>query len=271
MECISLPGSYRARPENIYFAGAVPGPRQPSLDGLNPFLAPLVDVLDRSYHHGTWYSRTYEHPEGRRSREAIIPTVNDLPGSRKVSGSAGHSANRFCSLCYLQKSDINCLDLAKWIPVTCQEHRQFAKEWLDATSKSKRKALYKKHGVRWSELLRLSYWDPVNWVVVDGMHNLFLGIVRHHFQVVIGTKWDERDEEVETAFDDQVPREKDLKKGHQLLRADGTTLKQLETLPIPALRELCIVYKVHHTVRQQGHRRVKKRPFAIALLVSHVS
>ena len=271
MECISLPGSYRARPENIYFAGAVPGPRQPSLDGLNPFLAPLVDVLDRSYHHGTWYSRTYEHPEGRRSREAIIPTVNDLPGSRKVSGSAGHSANRFCSLCYLQKSDINCLDLAKWIPVTCQEHRRFAKEWLDATSKSKRKAFYKKHGVRWSELLRLSYWDPVNWVVVDGMHNLFLGIVRHHFRVVIGTKWDERDEEVETAFDDQVPREKDLKKGHQLLRADGITLKQLETLPIPALRELCIVYKVHHTVRQQGHRRVKKRPFAIALLVSHVS
>ncbi|KIJ89378.1 hypothetical protein K443DRAFT_16194 [Laccaria amethystina LaAM-08-1] len=97
------------------------------------------------------------------------------------------------------------------------------------------------------------------------MNNLFLGIVGHHFRVVIGMKWDERDKEVETAFDNQVPREKDLKKGHQLLRAKGTTLKQLETLQIPALRELCILYNVHHTVRQQGHRRVKKRPFAIAL------
>jgi len=55
------------------------------------------------------------------------------------------------------------------------------KEWLDATSKSQRKALYKRNGVHWSELLHLTYWDPVNWVVVDGMHNLFLGIVRHHF------------------------------------------------------------------------------------------
>jgi len=172
-------------------------------------------------------------------------------------GSAGHSVNIFCSLCHLQKSDINCLDLAKWVPVTCQEHHQFAKEWLDATSKSQRKALYMKNSVHWSELLHLTYWDPVNWVVVDGMHNLFLGIVRHHFRVVIGTKWDERDEEIETAFDDQIPHEKDLKRGHWLL-AKGTTLKQLETLPIPALCELCVVYDVQHGVHQQGHQHVKK-------------
>ena len=114
-----------------------------------------------------------------------------------------------------------------------------------------------KNSVHWSELLHLTYWDPVNWVVVDGMHNLFLGIVRHHFRVVIGTKWDERDEEIETAFDDQIPHEKDLKRGHWLL-AKGTTLKQLETLPIPALCELCVVYDVQHGVHQQGHQHVKK-------------
>ncbi|KIJ91535.1 hypothetical protein K443DRAFT_114887 [Laccaria amethystina LaAM-08-1] len=67
MECISLPSSIRQRPENVFFAGAVPGPKQPSLDGLNPFIAPVVDILDHSYHQGTWFSRTYEHPEGRRS------------------------------------------------------------------------------------------------------------------------------------------------------------------------------------------------------------
>ena len=112
----------------------------------------------------------------------------------------------------------------------------------------------------WSELLCLSYWDPVNWVLVDGMHNLFLGIARHHFRVVIGMKWDERDEEVETAFDDEVPQEKDLKKGHQLLRADGTTLKQLETLPIPVLQELCIVYKVHLAFISKGTGASKNDP-----------
>lgn len=266
MECLSLPSSFRKRPENIYFAGAVPGPKQPSLEGLNPFMAPLVDVLDHSYLYGTWFTRTFEHPEGRRSREAIIPTVNDLPGSRKVTGSASHSANMFCSLCHLQKSEINCLDESKFRPKTCEEHRKFAKEWLEATSKTRRKALFKKHGVRWSELLRLCYWDPVNWVVVDGMHNLFLGLVRHHFRVVIGTKWDERDDETDMIVRDQTPKETDLKRGRRLLAVPGTTLKQLETLPIPALRELCVEYDVTQTVAQTGHR-VKKRPFANALLV----
>ena len=266
MECISLPSSIRQRPENIFFAGAVPGPKQPSLDGLNPFIAPLVDILDRSYHQGTWFSRTYEHPEGRRSREAIIPSVNDLPGSRKVAGCAGHSATRFCSLCYLPKSDINCLDESKFKPVTAEEHRRHAKEWLDATSKSKRKALFKKHGVRWSELLRLSYWDPILWVVVDGMHTLLLGITRHHFRVVIGTKWDERDDEVDSVLHNQTPKEVHLEKGRRLLGSQGTTVKQLESLPIPALRQLCIEYDVIQAVTQMGHR-VKKRPFANALLV----
>ena len=65
--------------------------------------------------------------------------------------------------------------------------------------------------MRWSELLRLRYWDPVNWVVVDSMHNLFLGLVRHHFRVVIGTKWDERDDENDMIVHDQTPKETDLK------------------------------------------------------------
>ena len=65
---------------------------------------------------------------------------------------------------------------------------------------------------------------------------------------------------------DQTPKETDLKRGRRLLAVPGTTLKQLETLPIPALRELCVEYNVTQTVAQTGHR-VKKRPFANALLV----
>ena len=35
------------------------------------------------------------------------------------------------------------------------------------------------HGVRYSELFRLSYYDPVRMHVVDPMHNLLLGISKH--------------------------------------------------------------------------------------------
>lgn len=36
----------------------------------------------------------------------------------------------------------------------------------------------KQTGVRWSELLRLSYFDPIRFMTVDLMHCLFLGIAR---------------------------------------------------------------------------------------------
>jgi hypothetical protein len=98
------------------------------------------------------------------------------------------------------------------------------------------------------------------------MHALLLGITRHHFRVVIGTKWDERDDEVDTILHNQTPKEVDLKKGRRLLASQSATVKQLETLPIPALRQLCIEYDVIQVVTQSGHR-VKKRPFANALLV----
>ncbi|KAG2048893.1 hypothetical protein BDR06DRAFT_894567, partial [Suillus hirtellus] len=31
----------------------------------------------------------------------------------------------------------------------------------------------------------LPYWDPVWFVIIDGMHNLFLGVVQHHFRNLI--------------------------------------------------------------------------------------
>jgi hypothetical protein len=39
-------------------------------------------------------------------------------------------------------------------------------------------------GMRWSELLRLPYFDPSRFVVVDAMHNLFLGLVKEHFEIL---------------------------------------------------------------------------------------
>ena len=41
------------------------------------------------------------------------------------------------------------------------------------------------HSLRYSELLRLSYFDPIRGHAVDPMHNLFLGTAKHVFSVWI--------------------------------------------------------------------------------------
>ncbi|KIK22681.1 hypothetical protein PISMIDRAFT_11400 [Pisolithus microcarpus 441] len=43
---------------------------------------------------------------------------------------------------------------------------------------------------RWSELLRLPYWDPTRFVVVEAMHNFFLGDLQHHCRKVFGMNAD---------------------------------------------------------------------------------
>ena len=53
-----------------------------------------------------------------------------------------------------------------------------ALKWRGCNSDSVRKKFTKSSGVRWSELLRLPYFDPIRFITVDPMHCLFLGIAK---------------------------------------------------------------------------------------------
>jgi len=39
-------------------------------------------------------------------------------------------------------------------------------------------------GIQCSELHWLPYFDPSRFVVVDAMHNLFLGLIQEHFEIL---------------------------------------------------------------------------------------
>ena len=52
-----------------------------------------------------------------------------------------------------------------------------ADEFSGARNITEAKEIQKKNGVRWSELLRLSYFDIVTMTLVDPMHAVFLGMV----------------------------------------------------------------------------------------------
>ncbi|PIL35294.1 hypothetical protein GSI_02019 [Ganoderma sinense ZZ0214-1] len=183
--CYNLPPALRFRPENICLLGIIPGPSEPSLHQLNHFLRPLVDEFLVLWHSGIRLTRTALHAGGRLVRAVIIPLICDLPALRKAAGFAGHSSNHFCSFCLLKRSRMN--DLSRpWPSRTWKEHVDIATRWRDAPTEAVRKEIFEEHGVRWSELLRLPYWDPTRYAVVDAMHNLFLGELKHHCTEVWG-------------------------------------------------------------------------------------
>ncbi|KAH7065643.1 hypothetical protein BKA62DRAFT_586329, partial [Auriculariales sp. MPI-PUGE-AT-0066] len=49
-----------------------------------------------------------------------------------------------------------------------------------------KKELWSDHGVRNCALLRLPYWNPTEWVVVDPMHNWLLGVLQAHLGNIFG-------------------------------------------------------------------------------------
>src|SRR5271170_5544834 len=57
-------------------------------------------------------------------------------------------------------------------------NRKNALEWRHCNSDVARKDFVKENEVRWSELYRISYFNPIQHVIVDLMHCLFLEIAK---------------------------------------------------------------------------------------------
>ena len=74
-------------------------------------------------------------------------------------------------------------DRHNWILRTVQDHRQQANEVCAQVTKTARKDVASKYGVRYSILLSLPYFDPIKFCAIDVMHNLFLGTGKHMMSV----------------------------------------------------------------------------------------
>lgn len=252
-----LPPSIRYEPENMYLS-LIPGRREPSLDQTNHFLYPIIRTLIRSWTHGTRYSSTPLHPQGRTERSALVLAVFDMPGARKVIGHAQFNFLKyFCNLCGLTRDQIHNLNWSKWPRRTREDLKQFAEQWRDAQSQAERNRLFKNYGVRWSVLWELPYFNPLTMVVVDSMHNLFLGLVKYHFQKILGFSekeitrmppTDKELEEIESLFQDPILT------NSKLSRRRGVTVN--------VLRALCVKYKINVMPK------AKKEELIFALRVS---
>jgi hypothetical protein len=231
MMLLNLPPSLRYKTENIYPHGIIPGPKEPSLDKVNHFISPLVHQLDNAYEHGTWFSRTFQHLEGRKTRSAVAVNIFDLPGARKITGMANYNSKSFfCMLCTLPRSAINDIDWMKWTPRDVDLLREAAERWRDAPSASKRNEIFEEFGVRWSEMWRLRYYNPIQSVIVDGMHALLLGLVQFHCRNVLGID--------RSSFDDSIADPKQLAKCRTIL-ASNPTRTQLSKFTNAVLKQIC--------------------------------
>jgi hypothetical protein len=68
-----------------------------------------------------------------------------------------------------------CLSTVAFRRRTSEEHRRFGNQYRQLSTPSARKNFVKAHATRYTELSRLPYFDLVEQIVIDPMHNLFLG------------------------------------------------------------------------------------------------
>lgn len=190
-----LPIALRHRPENICVVGIIPGPSEPSirLAQVNHFLRPLVDELLELWDPGVYLSSTPSYPNGRHIFVALGQIIADLKACRTVSGFTAEVHTIFCSWCNLHIQDITNFVRTTWGVRSETVHREQCGRWRDATTKAERKAIETAHGVRWTELLRLEYWESSRQTVLDLMHAIS-GVIETHCRDIWGMQGKKKDD-----------------------------------------------------------------------------
>lgn len=263
MVCLNLPPQMRFEPENMFLVGVIPGPGKPSLHQLNHFLRLLVDMLLLFWIPGVYFSRTAKHINGRLILLALIPVICDSLAARQVSGFNAITSTFFCTFCYLAMDDIANFDKGTWPRRQLSHHLGCANRWRDAGSTKEREDILTRTGIRWSELLRLPYWNPILFTVVDSMHNLYLGLYQAHCREIWGMGISNQDGDATEDHHAPPPRpsEEAMERGRQLVR-------QGSWIGLTACRAEVLFYLCQEQAINVNRLRYKKQR-AKALIEQH--
>ncbi|KAH9471668.1 hypothetical protein Pst134EA_033299 [Puccinia striiformis f. sp. tritici] len=178
LTCMNLPPFLRNKISNVCVAGITPGPYSPNTNTINHLLKPIVDELI-TLQSGT-IIKTHQHPRGRMVKVRLLCLIGDLPATKKVAGFASSSATCYCTWCHAKHDQIDTLKIAA---IRRQgETKRTSRKSRDAASENAQTKILKQTGVRWSELNRLTYWNPTKHVVLGIMHNWLEGILQGHWR-----------------------------------------------------------------------------------------
>ena len=110
----------------------------------------------------------------------MIPLVCDMLAARQLAGLGSATSTWFCTFCLLTIQDIENLDKSTWPVRDLVAQIEKAKLWRDCQSEADREVFFKAHGICWSVLLNLPYWNPILFSVLDSMHAAYLGLLQSH-------------------------------------------------------------------------------------------
>ena len=180
LSILNLPRHLRYKAENIILCGIIPGPSEPK--DINNYIYPIVHELLQMWEGVV--IKTIPHGD-LMIRAALLCITSDLPATRKLCGFAGHAASFGCSKCLKrfstigEKRNYSGFERSEWIKRDLETHRSISDDYKRARTKAQQDTIVKNHGVRYSVLLQLSYFNVVRFHVIDAMHNLLLGTAKN--------------------------------------------------------------------------------------------
>lgn len=178
LNCLNLPPHLRNLVQHTFLSGVVPAPDQPDMVTIGHILRPLVDELLQL--NNGFVTKTCHYPKGRRVFVRLAFLRGDIVATHKVAGFTSHSGRKFCTWCEITKDAISSMTIGNLR--TRQNVLHALESWKESRTLTARESLRKKTGIRWSELNRLPYWDPVMSVGLGVMHNWLEGVLQHHFR-----------------------------------------------------------------------------------------
>eukprot|EP00731_Ephydatia_muelleri_P008580 Em0004g918a len=188
MTVLNLPRSERFKSKWTMILGVIPGPTEPK-GNINTFLKPIVDDLI------SLWNGVPLHPAGTVIRAALLGVSCDMPALRKVSQFLGHKADLGCSRCTFTaerepstrgaSGKMSYFTQSEAPSRTMEQVRIQAKEYQSAHSKTEAQTIQKKNGVRYTELLRLEYFDIIRMMITDPMHTFLLGMVHNEVKLCL--------------------------------------------------------------------------------------
>ncbi|KAG0693068.1 hypothetical protein DFH29DRAFT_881751 [Suillus ampliporus] len=136
-------------------------------DQIQRFLRPIVSDLLRLWKNGIKVP-TESCPEGRLVRVILVAVIN-LAHSNKEVDTQITNFQFTAELLLAFKSRTN------------DQQRKLGETYRHLVTSAARKNFVKENATRYTQLARLPYFDLVEQIVIDPMHNLFLGLVKTHF------------------------------------------------------------------------------------------
>ncbi|XP_056015784.1 uncharacterized protein LOC125660837 isoform X1 [Ostrea edulis] len=179
---LNLPRSERFRLKNVLLIGVIPDLKhEPSV---NSFITPLVNELKVAWSQG-FQLASYKSLHVKKNFKVTLMCVGcDIPATRKLCGFLGHSATLGCSKCFKKcpggvgKKDYSGFDVDNWPARTLNDYNLSMKVVRKAKTQTEKEKLEASHGVKYSVLSEIDYFDPIRMSIVDPMHNLFQGTAK---------------------------------------------------------------------------------------------